>query len=123
VSHALIIDDNVILSRAVRDRLEAFGFDSFDYAWAEEQALHAAAKRRPDLIVVGDSIAEGSPLAVAKDLSREKGAPLLVVTTQSFMLQRQLRDSAELDGPHLLIDLDDALARITATLNAFEHAN
>jgi hypothetical protein len=60
---------------------------------------------------------------VAKDLSREKGAPLLDVHTQCYMLQRQLRDSPELDGPHLLIYLDEALAKIRARLNAFEHAN
>lgn len=35
MSHAWIIDDNVILSRAIRSRLEAFGFDSFDYTWTE----------------------------------------------------------------------------------------
>jgi hypothetical protein len=36
--------------------------------------------------VVGDNIAEGSPLEVAEELARENGVPVLVVTTHRFML-------------------------------------
>ncbi len=122
MSHALIIDDNLIFSRAVRSRLEAFGFNSFDHAWAEQQALEAAAERRPDLIVVGDTIVEGSPRGVADMLACNSGAPVLVVTTRSFMLQRQPCNGAQFGGPHLLVDLDDALARIKQRpASAFAH--
>ncbi len=48
VKHALIIDDNVAVSRAIRDRLKQFGFVSFDWTWSEHQALKAAAVRRPE---------------------------------------------------------------------------
>jgi len=37
VSHALIIDDNLILSRAIRSGLDALGFDSFDYTRADAE--------------------------------------------------------------------------------------
>ncbi len=112
--HALIIDDNVILSRAIRNRLEAFGFNSFDCTWAEQQALDAAASRSPDLIVVGDAIAEGSPLPVARKLAASNAVPVLVVTTQSFMLQRRVAEASIIDGPHGFSDLDGALAAITS---------
>ena len=114
MSHALIIDDNVILSRAIRSRLEAFGFDSFDYTWAEQQALEAAASRAPDLIVVGDTIADGSPLGVAGRLAASGDVPVLFVTTQSFMLQRRAADSELIDGPHRLSELDQVLAAFQA---------
>lgn len=110
MSHALIIDDNVILSRAIRSRLEAFGFDSFDYTWAEQQALEAAAARSPDLIVVGDTIAGGSPLGVAGHLAASGDVPVLVVTTQSFMLQRRAATGEFVDGPYRLSELDQVLA-------------
>jgi len=113
MSHALIIDDNLIVSRAIQDRLEAFGFDSFDHTWAEQQALAAAAFRTPDLIVVGDTIAEGSPLDVAEELARANGAPVLVVTTHRFMLQRRIPEGAVIDGPYHLSELESALATVT----------
>lgn len=114
MSHALIIDDNVILSRAIRNRLEAFGFDSFDYTWAEQQALEAAASRSPDLIVVGDSIAEGSPLGVAGTLAASSDVPVLVVTTHGFMLQRRAVEGERIDGPYRLSELDQVLAAFRA---------
>ena len=116
MSHALIIDDNVVLSRAIRSRLEAFGYNSFDCTWAEQQALAAAASRSPDLIVVGDTIAEGSPLGVAGRLGASKSVPVLMVTnTQTFMLQRNAPDGTVIDGPYRLSELDMALATIRPT--------
>jgi DNA-binding response OmpR family regulator len=109
MSHALIIDDNVVLSRAIRNRLERFGFDSFDYTWAEEQAMQAASERRPDLIVVGDAIVEGSPIRVAGKLASSNHVPILHVSTQSFMLHREAAEGTVMDGPYRLSELDDAL--------------
>jgi CheY-like chemotaxis protein len=69
MSHALIIDDNRVVGRAIQSWLAAFGFDSFDHTWTEQQALEAAAERTPDLIVVGDHVASGSPLEVAREVA------------------------------------------------------
>jgi len=109
MSHALIIDDNVVLSRAIGNRLEDFGYDSFDYTWGEDQAVRAAAKRRPDLIVVGDAIVEGSPLAVAGTLACSSHAPVLQVTSASFMLRHEEPEGAVVRGPYGLSQLDVAL--------------
>ena len=54
IRHALIIDDNMVISNAIQKYLESAGFDSFDKAWTEAQALAAANQRSPDLIVIGD---------------------------------------------------------------------
>jgi len=110
--HALIIDDNLIISRAIRSRLEAFGFDSFDHTWAEQQAIDAAEARTPDLIVVGDTMSKGSPIEVAEKLARSNDAPVLMVTTDRFMLQSRLPERAVVDGPYALSELDAALGSI-----------
>jgi hypothetical protein len=62
--------------------------------------------------VVGDNIADGSPLEVAEELARENGAPVLVVTAHRFMLQHRVPDGATVDGPYHLTQLDDVLASI-----------
>ena len=110
MSHALIIDDNRVASRAIQSRLAAFGFDSFDHTWTEQQALEAAAQRRPDLIVVGDHVASGSPLEVARELAVTNDAPILAVTTDRFMFQHRVPDGGAVDGPYALSELDEALA-------------
>jgi hypothetical protein len=121
VKHALIMDDNVAVSRAIRDRLKMFGFESFDWTWAERQALSAAAVRRPDLIVAGDTIAEGSPLRMAGELASSNRVPLLAIATQSFMVQRQTPGGKVFEGPYALTKLDDALATMSAA-RAAPHA-
>ena len=109
MSHALIIDDNMVVCRAVQNRLAAFGFNSFDHTWTEQQARNAAAERRPDLIVVGDHLADGSPLAVAREVATSTDAPILAVTTDRFSLQRALPIGATIEGPYSLSELDAAL--------------
>jgi hypothetical protein len=122
VKHALIMDDNVAVSRAIRDRLRTFGFDSFDWTWAECQALKAAAARRPDLIVAGDTIAEGSPMPMAGELASTNRVPLLAIAPQSFMFRRQTPGGNVFDGPYPLTKLDDALAAMSASPAAAPNA-
>ena len=110
VTHALIIDDNRAVGRAIESRLAAFGFDSFDHTWTSRQAFDAAARHRPDLIVVGDHLASGSPIEVARAVAETSEAPILAVTRDRFLLQRSLPDGASVEGPYPLADLDAALA-------------
>ena len=109
MSHALIIDDNMAVGRAIQNRLTAFGFDSFDHTWTEQQARHAAARRRPDLIVVGDHVAGGSPIAVAREVASISEAPILAVTADRCSLQRALPAGATVEGPYPLSNLETAL--------------
>lgn len=107
--HALIIDDNMAVGRAIQSRLVACGFDSFDHTWTEQQAMGAAAQRRPDLIVVGDHVASGSPLEVAREIALASDSPILAVTIDRFMFQHSVPHGATVDGPYPLHELDAAL--------------
>lgn len=111
MSHALIIDDNMAVSRAITSRLSAFGFSSFDHTWTEQQARAAVAHRRADPIVAGDHISSGSPLEIAREIASVSQAPFLAVTTDRCMFQRSLPNDATIDGPYPLTQLDTALAR------------
>lgn len=110
MSHALIINDNMVVSRAIESRLIAFGFVSFDRTWAEHQVAAAAARRVPDLIVVGDSIAEGSPNDVAHRISVSCDAPVLMVTSGRVQLELILSDGTQVRGPIHVTCLDAVLA-------------
>ena len=110
MSHALIIDDNMLVSRAIEERLSELGFRSFDHAWTEEQAFCAAAQRRPDLVVVGDAIASGSPIRTAEQLCKRYDTPALLVTGRSREVQTQrLPRAASLVGPFPLSQLEAAV--------------
>jgi DNA-binding NarL/FixJ family response regulator len=115
VSHALIIDDNMVLSRAIANRLVPFGFDSIDRAWAEQQALDAAKRHTPDLIVAGESIADGSPVDVARLLAADCDVPVLrVAINGQFELERCSPCRRQVEGPHSVAQLDAAIRSLCA---------
>lgn len=115
MTHALIIDDNMVVSRAIQDRLTTCGFESFDHTWTERQALDAAERRRPDLIVVGDHIASGSPFDLARQLASRTDAPILAITTDRYSFGRSVPDDAEIDGPFPLSELETAITSVQST--------
>jgi hypothetical protein len=110
MAHALIIDDNMIISRALEDRLISLGFNSFDHTWTEAQAIEAASCRPPDLVVIGDSIACGCPMEAARHIAARFGSPILMVASGRCEVRRRLPDGASIDGPFPLSDIGTAVA-------------
>ena len=107
--HALIIDDNMIVSRAIQDRLASLGFSSFDHTWSEEQAMTAASCRSPDLVVVGDSVETGSALNAARRISTQNRVPVLMITADPHRVHRCLSADVSFDGPFLLNEIETAV--------------
>lgn len=114
MGHALIISDNLAVGRAIRDRLARLGFESFDLAWSCRHAVEAASRRVPDLIVAGDTIADGQPLDLAESIARERQLPVLVVTADKVALRRSLPSGAVIEGPYALTQIDSAIGSIRA---------
>ena len=106
MNHALIIEDNMAIGRALQDRLSAFGFDSFDLAWTEQQARRAAARHRPDLVVIGDRLGSGSPRDLASEVAATSQAPILALQTDCFMLEHTRPSGRGIEGPYPLSELD-----------------
>ena len=115
MSQALIIGDNMAVSRAIQDQLAGCGFDSFGHAWTERQALDAPERRHPDLIVVGDHIACGSPLELVRQLASRTDADFLAITVDSCSFGRSLPDNAQVDGPYPLNELQEAITSARGT--------
>lgn len=113
MAHALIIDDNMVVSRAIENRLRPHGFDTFDRAWAGRQASELAAHHHPDLIVVGDAIADGSPMDVAREIAGACDAPVLTVADGRVRLERDWPRRNHPDAPLPLVQFDTALAALT----------
>lgn len=109
MNHALIIDDNMIVSRAIQNRLEGFGFTSFDHTWTEEQAVAAASRRAPSLVIIGDEVEAGSALGAARRISSELAVPVLMVTGDPVRAQRRLAKVDAFEGAFLLNQIEEAV--------------
>lgn len=109
MKHALIIEDNLIVSKALEDTLSNAGFQSFDHAWTEEDAVQAARRHRPDLVIVGDHIQSGSGVEAARRIAADRDVPVMLVTADSLKARETLPEGASLDGPFLLRDMPKAI--------------
>ena len=85
--HALIIDDNLLVSNVLKERLAPLGFDSFESSWTEDEAVTAAERRIPDLVVVGDAVEAGCPVNAARRISERHDVPVLMVTANAASLR------------------------------------
>ena len=110
MSHALIIDDNMAIGRAIQDRLTSLGFDSFDRTWNEAQAIRAAESHLPDLVVVGETIMCDSPMQTARHIGAQFDAPVILVDSGMCKIQGRLPKNANLDSLFSLSDIGAAVA-------------
>jgi len=122
VSHALIIDDNMIISRAIQSCLETLGFVSFDHTWTENQAVAAAAQHPPDLIVIGDEVETGSALGAAKQISSMLNVPVLMVTGDPYRARERLERTCAFEGPFLLNQIEEAVQLARSEVQSAEAA-
>lgn len=109
MSHALIIEQNMVEGSALSRCLSDMGFDSFDRIWTEEDAVELAKMRPPDLILVGDSLETGDAVEAARRICEKQNVPVLMVTADSFRAKQQLVDGAVLDGPFAFSKFPEAI--------------
>lgn len=109
MTHALIIDENLLVSRTIQACLEELGFRSFDQTWTEEQAVAAASLHVPDLVVIGDGVETGSPIRAAQRISDAFDVPILLVSCNPVRTREQLSEDIVFMGPFPLHELNKAV--------------
>ena len=109
MSHALIIEYNMLISRAVEDRLLPLGFASFDHAWTEPQAAEAARMRTPDLVVMGEIGPGDARDRLVREIVDEHAAPVVVIAEAHCTLYRNSPQGVAVSGRFPLSDIDAAV--------------
>jgi|SRR5690606_39557847 len=109
MQHVLIIDQDMAITEAVEARLARHGFTSFSHVWSREEALAEAHRRRPDLLLVGDSRDGEEAIDAARRISDRYGTPVLFVTGNPERAKRSLPSGVSMGGPFLLREMDTAV--------------
>lgn len=109
MSHALIIEQNMVVGGELSKRLFDLGFDSFDHVWTEDDAVAIAEMRPPDLVLVGDSLESGDAVGAARRICEKHDVPVLMVTADSLRVKQRLVDGAVLDGPFAFSKFPEAI--------------
>jgi len=77
---ALIVDDEPLMRRQVREVLEAYGFDQLVEAENGQQAVELARGEKPLLIVMDVSMPVKDGVSAAAEINRETPLPIVLLT-------------------------------------------
>jgi two-component system, response regulator PdtaR len=89
----LVIEDDALIAALLSELLAGMGHDVCATAATEAHAVAAAARHRPDLIIVDASLARGSGVAAVEEILRAGPVAHLFVSGNPGMVQA-LRPSA-----------------------------
>ena len=78
--HALIIEDHDLIAWLIEEELRDLGYDSFDVASTEQQAILAAEMRLPDLVTSDGDLHQGSGITAVQAILARRIVPVVFLT-------------------------------------------
>jgi len=117
--HALIIEDELLLAFAVEEALSQLGYATFEIATSMAQAIEAAERQCPDLIVADHHITDGTGTEAVQAICSEKQIPVVFVTGSEAEVRAQLPDALIVAKPVTLSQLQENVS--AAVARPFQH--
>jgi len=114
--HALIIEDDYLIGKAVEDVLGDLGFTSFNFARSEDAAVSAAASQRPDLITADLKLLPGDGIEAVDRICVSRPTPVVFITGYADELEGRLDGEIVVHKP---IKEDELAAAVKEALKRF----
>jgi CheY-like chemotaxis protein len=115
VPHALIIEDEFLLALTVEQALGEIGYASFDIAASMAEAIAAARRRCPDLIVADHRILDGTGTEAVMDICSNRAIPVVFVTGSEPEVREHLPHALVVAKPMTLPLLEAAVRTAVAS--------
>lgn len=103
--HALIIEDEYLISKLIEDQLTYLGYDSFAFAMDEDEAVAQALARCPDMITADVQLRRGCGIDAVQRICAEKPAPVLYITGMAVRVRERCPWAAVIQKPFGMTDL------------------
>src|SRR5665213_1372335 len=108
----LVVEDDVLIGMLFADALAAMGHDVCAIEATEADAVAAAARYKPDLMIVDARLRDGSGVSAVEEILRTGWIPHVFVSGEKTSKLHALRPgSVVIQKPFRDIDLDRAIQR------------
>ena len=97
--HALIIEDEALLAFAVEEALSEIGYANFEIAASMAEAIAAAERQCPDLIVADHRILDGTGTEAVMTICSDRVIPVVFVTGSEPEVRAHLPDALVVAKP------------------------
>ena len=108
--HALIIEDQFLISSLVEELLRDLGYESVEVACSERAAIQAANDRCPDLITADNRLADGSGIKAVQEICHERVIPVVFIVGDSEDVVEAIPEAVVVNKPFLCDELTIAVA-------------
>lgn len=112
----LVVEDNILIGMLLSDMLIELGHVVCAVERTEEGAVAAAAKFRPDLMIVDVHISHGSGISAVETILRDRFVPHVFVTGDKLGTQQHRPGDVVIEKPFREHELIEAIKRATAAL-------
>lgn len=109
MSFALIIEDELLVAFSVEEALRQIGYLTFEIARSVEEAIQAAERECPDLIVTNHRIVGGTGTDAVLAICSDKAIPVVFVSASGPEIRERLPDALIVDKPFTLPNLESAI--------------
>lgn len=107
--HALIIEDDFLISDLIQDTLRDLGYVTFDLAYGEQQAIEYAGVRCPDLITADGRLMDGSGVGAVQSICEHRAIPVVFITGDESNITRVIPEAVIVEKPFRTAALQEAV--------------
>jgi len=107
----LVVEDDAVIGALLAEMLEGMGHDVCAVEGTEADAVAAAARCRPDLMIVDVRLGEGSGVAAVDEIQRAGPIPHVFVSADISRLQALRPGAAIIQKPYREADLARVIRR------------
>lgn len=107
----LVVEDDPLVGILLGETLEAMGFAVCAIEATEADAVNAAARHNPDLMIVDVRLGEGNGVSAVEEITRARVVPHVFVSGDISRLQTFKSDAVILRKPYRESDLAGAIKR------------
>jgi two-component system, response regulator PdtaR len=101
----LVVEDEAIIALLLGDVLMSMGHDICAIEDTEADAIAAAFRWKPDLMIVDENLGQGSGLAVMAEVLRGGPVPYVMVSGDALRIRRLMPDAVIMEKPYRESDL------------------
>lgn len=105
----LVIEDDILIGALLADVLEAMGHDVCAIEGTEDDAVAAAKRCKPDMMIVDVRLRNGSGISAVREILRAGWVPHVFVSGETSSIRALRPDAIVLQKPFRDVDLARAI--------------
>ena len=110
----LVVEDEPIIAELLSDVLEGMGHEVCAVARSQSEAISAAERCRPDLMIVDVRLGSGSGLCAIDEILRSRHVPHVFVSADLSVVRARRPQSVAIQKPYRELELVRAIERSLA---------